>query len=156
VTVADVCTSMVAGIVDDFSINMRSSPNAGLGPPLALPIAGRRANRPSATMRMPRPPPPAEALTRTGNLSGRPPWPRHLIWRRRDIQGHQLHAGSSIKQFSNLDFEPIPYHAGGWADETILRRGMPAANSALSNKKAVAGMHRIGPLLVRGGFESRV
>src|SRR5258706_2257936 len=65
VTVPMICTSMWRGFSTNFSISKRSSPKAALASRLALVIAAA-SSLGELTMRIPRPPPPADPLLGTG------------------------------------------------------------------------------------------
>src|ERR1700730_15671934 len=112
-----ICTSMWRGFSTNFSISMRSSPKAALASRLA-PTSAAASSPAERTIRMPRPPPPADALTRTG----KPILPAAFASVASSlgfalIAGPQRHAGF-LHQHLRTGFRAHrPDHLGGRADE---------------------------------------
>ena len=96
---------------------MRSSPNAAFASRLALTIAAA-SSAAEFTTRMPRPPPPADALTSTGKPILSAACQRRLVLGLAVIAGHQRYAGLFHQRLSIRISSPSPSSSRRWDRRT--------------------------------------
>ena len=144
-----ICTSMWRGFWTNFSISMRSSPNAALASRLALTIAA--ASSPAEFDHAHAAPAAAGGRLhqhrKTDLVGGL--GQRRLVLGLAVIAGHQRHAGLLHQRLGAGLRAHRRHHRGGRADEHQAGIETGLREFGIFRQEAVAGMHRLGAGLSR-------